>query len=149
MTKYLDAKDDGPFTEWAFLNAKRIGFEFCRRARGSNATRVSASVYDLRPETHGVFDVVYCFGLLYHFRHPLFALDRVRAVTGEVALINNQVQGTGPNQLGFYNEMWRGSYTNWFVPTPECFLDMLSSSGFSRLEVVHQSGTSMAVKAYT
>lgn len=149
VERYLAARAAGPDQEWAFMNAKRLGFELCRRARESNAKRISASIYDLDPAVHGVFDVTFCFGLLYHLRHPLLAIDRLRAVTGQVALINNQIAGTGDHEMRFYAETWRGSHTNWFVPTPECFLDMLTSSGFRKLEVVAISETSMSVLALT
>lgn len=146
VDRYLTEQSQGPEREWAFLNSKRIGFELCRRARGSKATRLSAPVYELDPLTHGVFDVTYCFGLLYHLRHPLLAIDRLRAVTGQVALVNNQITHEGDGDtVRFYADTWRGSYTNWFVPTPEAFLGMLSSSGFARLEVVDLTANSMSV----
>lgn len=145
VDRYLAARARGPEHEWAFMNAKRLGFELCSRARGSKALRVSGSVYDLDPRVHGTFDVVCCFGLLYHLRHPLLAIDRLRAVTESCLLVNNQVAGTGSGRLAYFDQTWRGSHTNWFVPTPECFLEMLSSSGFCRLEVVGQSATSLSV----
>jgi tRNA (mo5U34)-methyltransferase len=146
VERYLEAKRRGPEWEWAFFNSKRLGFELCRRARGSNAQRISSSIYDLDPGVHGIFDVTYCFGLLYHLRHPLLAIDKLRAVTGRVALVNNQITPEADaNHVAFYPETWRGAHTNWFVPTPEAFLGMLSSAGFSRLEVVGMHDNSMSV----
>jgi tRNA (mo5U34)-methyltransferase len=148
VEKHLEARAKGPEHEWAFLNAKRLGFELCRTLRGSSVTRVSGSVYDLAPETHGVFDVTYCFGLLYHLRHPLLALDRIASVTRGCVLVNNQTlddDALDRHCVRFFNDTWRGAYTNWFVPSRAAFLDMLSSAGFRRLEVVDVTATSTSV----
>lgn len=142
---YLDAASRGPEEEAVWLNAKRLGFELCRRARGSSAERISGSVYDLDPSAHGRFGVVFCFGLLYHLRHPLLALDRIRSVAEGPVLVNTQTSASGENRLDFFVNTWRERYTNWFVPTPACFIDLLSSSGFTSLEVVDVNERATAV----
>ena len=38
------------------------------------------NVYDLTPETFGMFDVVIFAGILYHLRYPFWALERIRDV---------------------------------------------------------------------
>ncbi len=151
VEKHKAAVAQGPEGEWAFLNSKRFGFELCKAARGSNAQRVTSTVYGLDPSVHGVFDVTMCFGLLYHLRHPLLALDRIASVTGEVMLVNNQIySGPSPhdNAVLYHNDTWRGSYTNWFVPTYGAFLQMLSSSGFRRVEVIDASENTLAAACY-
>jgi len=151
VDKHKHAVAQGPEAEWAFLNAKRFGFELCKAARASRARRVCSTVYELDPEVHGVFDVTMCFGLLYHLRHPLLAIDRIASVTGEVMLVNNQIySGPSPhdNAVLYHNDTWRGSYTNWFVPTYGAFLQMLSSSGFRRVEVIAASDTSLAAACF-
>jgi tRNA (mo5U34)-methyltransferase len=151
VDRFFSARAAGPEAEWIFLNAKRLGFELCRAARRSAAVRLSGSVYDLNPARHGQFDVVYCFGLLYHLRNPVLAIDRISAVTREMAFFNNQIlagYAPNPNTVLFFNETWRGSYTNWFVPTPQSFLGMLGSAGFRQLEVVDQSPTALSVIAH-
>ena len=42
-----------------------------------NCKYIRASVYDLSPDVHGTFDIVFFLGLIYHLRHPLLALDRI------------------------------------------------------------------------
>jgi tRNA (mo5U34)-methyltransferase len=55
------------------------GFPVARQIYGSHVEYVQANVYDLTPEQlGGTFDVVLFLGVLYHLRHPLLALDRVR-----------------------------------------------------------------------
>src|SRR5687767_4897231 len=60
-------------------------FDLCREALGytggeDRCQRRDMSVYDLTPDTFGKFDVIFFFGVLYHLRHPLLALDKVAAV---------------------------------------------------------------------
>jgi tRNA (mo5U34)-methyltransferase len=38
-------------------------------------------VHDLDPKAIGTFDLVFCAGVLYHLRHPLLALEKIRSVT--------------------------------------------------------------------
>lgn len=44
-------------------------------------------VHDLDPGLVGKFDVVFCAGVLYHLRYPLFALEKIRSVTAGVLLL--------------------------------------------------------------
>jgi SAM-dependent methyltransferase len=48
-----------------------------------------ADAEELRPQEFGVFDLVLCFGLLYHLENPLRALRRLRAMTGKVLLVES------------------------------------------------------------
>src|SRR3546814_14092564 len=56
------------------------GFYELSRILGSKAKREHKSIYDLAPKGDGLFDLIFNFGLLYHLRHPLLALDKTRAV---------------------------------------------------------------------
>jgi len=48
----------------------------------------------------GSFDVVLFLGVLYHLRHPLLALERVAAVTGELLILETEVD------LAFAGQTW-------------------------------------------
>lgn len=146
--QYNTAKERGVEQEFVFLNSKRFGWEFCKAAKNSSANRISGSIYDLDPDKHGVFDYVYCFGLMYHLRNPIHAMDKIYSVTRKAALFNNHVfTGFSPSRhtLQYYNDTWQGAYTNWFVPSPRAFVDMLSSIGFRRIEVLACSETNISV----
>jgi tRNA (mo5U34)-methyltransferase len=56
-----------------------------------NCHYVRASVYDLSPKKHGIFDVVLFLGLIYHLRHPLLALDLIYDVAKENLLIDSPI----------------------------------------------------------
>ena len=55
-------------------------FSLCRDYLGSKVTGLACSVYDLDPKTFGTFDMVFFFGVLYHLRHPILALEKIFSV---------------------------------------------------------------------
>lgn len=57
--------------------------EFLIRTLKSKARIESVNLFDLRPETHGKFDVIVFPGVLYHLRHPFWALKLVQDVLVE------------------------------------------------------------------
>jgi tRNA (mo5U34)-methyltransferase len=56
------------------------GFMIAKQILGSKVEYIEANVYDLQPEEFGDFDLVLFLGVLYHLRHPLLGLDRLRAL---------------------------------------------------------------------
>lgn len=128
------------------------GFATAKTLLESNADYVQGSVYDLSPEVVGTFDVVFFFGVLYHLRYPLLALDRIREVTDQYALIethhlDNRVLLPGGTSCAlsaidrrlkdialyqFYrnDELFPGDFSNWFALNRRAIEDGLWSAGF-------------------
>jgi tRNA (mo5U34)-methyltransferase len=124
-------------------------FDFCRDALGYSepaCQRFEASVYDVSELIFGRFDVVFCFGTLYHLRHPLLALDILSEVCdGEIyvesAILDDYSayqgglgHGYSGNQLvmEFYPGSEYGSNSsNYWSPTLVCLANMIASAGFS------------------
>ncbi len=117
----------------------KAGFELAREVLGSNVEDREMEVLDLAPETVGVFDVVLFSGVLYHLRHPLLALERLATITGELLIVETQVDlvGHGRPAMAFYpaDELNHDS-TNWWAPNPAALLAMMRDVGFTRLQVV-------------
>src|SRR3546814_4889262 len=67
------------------------GFYELSRILGSKAKRDHKSIYDLAPKGDGLFDLIFNFGLLYHLRHPLLALDNTRAVCRRAMILATHV----------------------------------------------------------
>ena len=125
-------------------------FDLCREALGygeDRCQRRDMSIYDLTPETFGKFDVVFCFGVLYHLRHPLLALDKLAAVCDgdlyvESAILDdyspyrggiNKGYPGGQMVMEFYpGKEYGGNDTNWWVPTVHCMAHMVHAAGFTR-----------------
>ena len=99
---------------------------------------VQSTVYELADRFPDPFDLVIFWGVLYHLRHPLLALDNVRAVTGRVASLETAVcDGVLPRRLRdervsrFYRrDELAGDGSNWFSPTVATLEDWCGSSGF-------------------
>ncbi len=111
--------------------------------------RLEMSVYDLSEERLGRFDVVFCFGVLYHLRHPLLALDCLAGVCDESLHAESAVlddfspyrgglgQGYAGSQMvmEFYpDDQYGNNQTNWWVPTIHCLGHMVRSAGFGHVE---------------
>lgn len=82
-----------------------------------------------------VFDVLIFTGVLYHVQDPLEALKRLRARTGELALLETHINGRLGNDeplMAFYehDELNRDP-TNWWGPNACCLEAMLRTAGFS------------------
>jgi tRNA (mo5U34)-methyltransferase len=104
---------------------------------GSRVEYVQASVYELSNLFTEPFDVVVFWGVLYHLRHPLLALDNVRAVAGgtvylETAIADGALPDAADQPLCqfFRKDEWAGDGSNWFRPTSTTVLAWLRSSGF-------------------
>ncbi len=67
------------------------GFSAARQIYGSRVEYLQANVYDLDPGRLGVFDVVLFLGVLYHLRHPLLALDRLRPLCRSLLIVESLV----------------------------------------------------------
>ena len=67
-------------------------FSICADALGSKISPLQMSVYDLDADALGTFDLVMCFGLLYHLRHPLLGLEKVVAMTDGVLLLQSHTE---------------------------------------------------------
>ena len=115
------------------------GFELARRALGSRVEDRGVDVLDLSPETVGVFDVVFCLGVLYHMKHPLLALERVFSVTRELLIMSTFVDLTWRRRpaAAFYPSAEANSDpTNWWGPNPAAVVAMLETAGFTHVDVV-------------
>jgi len=69
----------------------KAGFNFACAALHSKVEDMEIGVMDLSPERVGTFDVVLFLGVLYHLRHPLLALERVRSVTKTLLIMETHV----------------------------------------------------------
>lgn len=117
----------------------KAGFELARQALHSKVEDREIEVLDLTPENPGTFDVVFFFGVLYHMRHPLLALEKVAAVTKSHLILETKVDllSFGTPAMAFYlGDELNGDPTNWWGPNISCLCDMLRAVGFQRIEIV-------------
>ncbi len=89
----------------------------------------------------GQFDVVLYLGVLYHMKEPLTCLERLRAVTKEVAVIETEavhLQGLDDEVLLQFHagSSLRTDFGNWYVPTIEALHNLCRAAGFSQVRTV-------------
>jgi tRNA (mo5U34)-methyltransferase len=99
------------------------------------------------------FDLVLFLGVLYHLRHPLLALDRLRAHAVKGTLIfQTMLRGSAAIEpidddypfaegrvfdrlaypkMHFVEKRYAGDPTNWWIPNRACAEAMLRSAGFT------------------
>jgi tRNA (mo5U34)-methyltransferase len=122
------------------LPGKR-GFDCAHRALNSRVGEVVADFMTADLEEIGTFDVVFYLGVLYHMRHPLLALERLRRVTGGIAYIETAaISIPGQEDLSlceFYgaSELERDP-GNWWAPTASALLAMCRAAGFGDAELL-------------
>ena len=130
------------------------GFDSLKQLLDSKVRYINGSVYTLSPRELGMFDVILFFGVLYHLRYPLLAVDRLRAVTGGEVFIETHVIDDHPwlrGRLGLLRKLpgvrtvlqrtplWRQyrefelhpqDQSNWFGPNVVAVLEAFQSAGF-------------------
>ena len=127
-----------------FWNAElpgRRGFDLAREVLRSNVEPVVADFMTVDLESLGTFDVVLYLGVVYHIKEPLTALERVRRVTREVAMVETEaidVAGCENDDLVRFvagNQVNR-DFGNWYVPSIVALRSLCRAGGFSRVETV-------------
>jgi len=81
----------------------------------------------------GSFDLIFCFGLLYHLENPFLAVRNLHALTGKILLIESMVTPSSFPTARFVDEgMSEDQSTSYiaFVPSELGLIKMLYSSGF-------------------
>ena len=119
-------------------------FHEMRERLGSRVDYQQLDVYELTPERVGRFDIVLFFGVLYHLKHPLLALERICALTTEMAAVDSFVlrdqhhPGEHLNErsvMEFYeHDEFGGQTDNWVAPSLPCLLAFCRTAGFARVE---------------
>ena len=126
-------------TAFDYVPAEQTGFAAASRLLRSQVEYVVGNVYDLSRERLGAFDLVLFLGVLYHLRHPLLALERVAAVTGDLLILETEVDlalGRRPAMAFYPGEELHEDWTNWWAPNPAAVGAMLRAVGFAEVEVV-------------
>jgi len=102
-------------------------------------------LYELDPNVIGRFDIVLFLGVLYHLKHPLLALEKVCALTTDLAAVDSYVvtesltrkgRKEGAPVMEFYEvDEFGGQFDNWVGPNVECLVAFCRTAGFARVEL--------------
>ena len=103
----------------------------------SDIRREKLSVYDIG-KLNDKFEIIFNYGLMYHLRHPLLALDKIRQnCSDEYCMINYST--ITDNKLGVpYSIFLKDNaldraHTNWNLINTDCMVSMMKDSGFKHI----------------
>ena len=124
---------------------------FARQQLDLDVEFVQGDVYDIKQLVGGErFDYVMFMGVLYHLRHPLYALDQVAQLVGQRMLFQSMERGAWESadyepdypfserdvffddrfpRMYFIEKAYAGDRTNWWIPNASCTRAMLRSAG--------------------
>jgi tRNA (mo5U34)-methyltransferase len=120
---------------------KHKNFEIARELLGSKAEHHVSDICKLTPADIGTFDIVLFFGVLYHTKHPLLALENVCNLATDMAFIESHVSDDGedpnaPPVMEFYETTeLGGQFDNWVGPNTSCLLAFCRTAGFARTKL--------------
>ena len=121
-------------------------FDRARAALDSSVEPVVADFMECDLGALGTFDIALFLGVLYHMREPLRALERLRSITTECAVIETaaiEVPGLDGPFVEFVPGYERNNDpTNWYFPTEAAVLGMCHAVGFSAVEAVDRRAES-------
>lgn len=153
---FVYAIEDFSDTVGAETNADRSRkwqtFDLCREALGYDYSQVMR--YEMSAMEIGLlngmikpFDAVFCFGVLYHLRHPLYVLEQIRKVCRGTLYIETAILDNSKSAYGNYGytgseclaEFYPGSEyglneSNWWVATLRGWVSMVHAAGFEDIE---------------
>jgi tRNA (mo5U34)-methyltransferase len=112
-------------------------FDIAKQILGSHVDRRNINIYDISPETVGVFDIAFCGSVLIHLTDPIKALWNIASVTREKAIIATSITSDAAERaqatlIGYE----RGDA--WWVPTRACLELMAVCAGFVGVEWVSE-----------
>ena len=112
------------------------GFAICHELLNSNVRKEVCSVYDVRPDRLGRFDIVFTSDLLIHLRDPLGAMEAIWSVTDDHAIFGDVFH---PDLEGFKDNAvvefcHSGASDMWWRPSTACYRSWLRLARFQRIE---------------
>lgn len=126
---------------------------FARQQLGLDVEFVQGDVYDIQRIAGGArFDYVVFMGVLYHLRHPLYALEQVAPLVRKRMLFQSMERGASEvveyeadypfsernvffddrfPRMYFIEGAYAGDRTNWWIPNAACTRALLRSVGLT------------------
>ncbi len=110
--------------------------------------------YDVQ-SLNAKFDIVIFIGVLYHLKHPLYALEQIASVCNETMYFQSVIRGPAGDidprddypvneiaafdqpawpKLYFIEKKFNGDESNWWFATRSCLKAMLRTSGFGTID---------------
>lgn len=135
-------------------------FNICRNALNSKATAYLCNVYELNVRAFGTFDMVFFFGVLYHLRNPILALEKIFSVcTGTLLMQTAGMKEIPQHENVALAEFHPGGIqsgtadnpmfdpTVFWLPNVACTRALVSHVGFQNVEVLSTDRAGTVLRA--
>jgi tRNA (mo5U34)-methyltransferase len=118
-----------------------MGFDIARVALKSRVEARAADFMEMDLRALGQFDVVLYLGVLYHMKHPLLSLQRLAAITRELAIIETEAIFIPGRQESAICEFYESTElnddpSNWWAPNRKALACLCRAAGFRQVEIV-------------
>jgi tRNA (mo5U34)-methyltransferase len=134
-------------------------FRKIHSALGSQVDYRVADVHDLTAADFGRFDVVLFLSVLYHLKHPLLALEKVCALSTDLAIVSSftiddyrrpveSLLQDFPRMDFYETDELGGQLDNWFGPNLACLMGLCRAAGFARVELLDIAGQSAVLACH-
>lgn len=118
------------------------GFKIAHEVLQSRVETVVGDLMTIDLQTFGQFDIVFYLGVLYHVENPLAALQRLRQVTKQVAIIETEAAHFGgfettplceffPTKAKLGNDP-----TNFWAPNAPALVSLCEAAGFRKVQLL-------------
>jgi len=137
---------------------------FIKRALGMNQLEFKKMAMEDCDEQHiGVYDIAFCFGILYHLENPVFAMKKLASVTREIMLVDATVIKTPLNRNSMWKmniprvvetddksttALWRTEKRCQFKPNVRAVIDLLNVLGFSKVDIIKPRQKNLEFRYY-
>lgn len=111
----------------------------------------------------GMFDIAFCFGILYHLENPVYAMKKLASVTREIMVVDATVIKTpfSRNSMWKMNvprvvesddksttALWRTDKRCQFKPNVNAVIELLNFLGFSKVEIIKPRQKNLEFRYY-
>lgn len=138
---------------------------FVKRALGMEQLEFrKMAMEDCDPDNTGMFDISFCFGILYHLEDPVLAMKKLSSVTREIMLVDASLIKT-PLRRGSLWKMsvprvvesgdktttalWRTEKRCQFKPNAKAVVELLNFLGFPHVEILSPWKGGLELRYYT
>jgi SAM-dependent methyltransferase len=103
----------------------------------SNVSFRNIGWQDLPSSNLGGFDLVTCFGLIYHIKDPMALLDTLSSMMkpGARLVLETHVLSRPSDDARFVEGSFWGDATYWWIFGDQCLMAMLRASGFAEVSM--------------
>lgn len=121
------------------------------------------AVEDCDEGSIGMFDVTFCFGILYHLEDPVLAMKKLASVTRDIMLVDATVIKTPFTRSSMWKmnvprvvesddksttALWRTEKRCQFKPNARAVVELLKFLGFSKVDIVKPRQKSLEFRYY-